>query len=120
MKRTRARLVGLFLLLTATLGGAGCYSPSIKGGQLHCGAQDKCPSAFHCALDGFCWPSGQDPNLRSPGRLTFTTASGGIAKGATHSVDLVVGQPGSAGRSAAPGSHTVTLGFGATAATRSK
>ena len=36
-----------------------------------------------------------------------------ILTGAGHSVEVVVGQPGPIGRAATPGSHTVTIGFGA-------
>jgi Pretoxin HINT domain len=43
---------------------AGCYSPDVGNGQLECSVPDnKCPSGFHCAVDGTCWQNGQDPDL---------------------------------------------------------
>lgn len=41
----------------------GCYKLNVENGQLRCSVPDnKCPSGFHCAIDGYCWKNGQDPN----------------------------------------------------------
>ncbi len=39
---------------------AGCFSPKYQSGNLHCPDQ-RCPSGYHCAVDGTCWQNGSDP-----------------------------------------------------------
>lgn len=40
----------------------GCYKLNIENGQLRCSVPEKkCPGGFHCAVDGYCWKTGQNP-----------------------------------------------------------
>lgn len=58
-------LISILLRLLAVTGAlslAGCYKLDFENGQLRCSVPDKkCPSGFHCAVDGYCWKNGQDP-----------------------------------------------------------
>jgi hypothetical protein len=55
--------MGLRCLLVAVAFATGCYKLNIDNGQLRCSVPDKkCPSGFHCASDGYCWKTGQDPS----------------------------------------------------------
>jgi hypothetical protein len=44
----------------------GCYAPEVHNGDLHCSADNRCPSGFDCALDNTCWAQGQFPDLGNP------------------------------------------------------
>jgi hypothetical protein len=50
------------LLLVVVALSAGCYKLNFENGQLRCSVPDKkCPSGYHCAIDGSCWKNGEDP-----------------------------------------------------------
>jgi hypothetical protein len=52
----KARYTTLLLLL------AGCYQLNLDNGQLRCSVPEKkCPKAFHCADDGYCWKMNENP-----------------------------------------------------------
>lgn len=40
---------------------AGCYKPLPPNGALLCSMDGQCPVGYHCAGDGTCWRTGEDP-----------------------------------------------------------
>lgn len=76
-----------FVLLTVALGG--CYRLDVDSGQLRCSSVgNRCPSSFYCAVDGFCWKNGQQPQPSTPatsaGHAGAATVSGGVSARSDH------------------------------------
>ncbi len=71
------------LAFVAAVALAGCFSPNVPNGKLHCSSDGKCPSGFHCASDRTCWKNGQDP---SPPDMSGGSTVGGGHAGAAHVV----------------------------------
>jgi hypothetical protein len=92
----------LLLLVVVALSG-GCYKLNIDNGQLRCSVPDqKCPSGFHCAIDGYCWKNGQDPMPVGPDMAQIppsATKGGVILSGGTsaqsphYKIIMSTGQP---------------------------
>ena len=98
-----------FVVVTAVLA-VGCYKVNFENGQLRCSVPDKkCPSGFHCAVDGYCWKNGQDPSPSDVGDMSVgpdmaqippsatkggVVVSGGVtAQSAHYKIIMSTGQP---------------------------
>jgi hypothetical protein len=55
---TSGRLAAVFVLGWL---GAGCFNPQFNPGAYKCGVGHPCPSNFHCATDGLCYPPDAGP-----------------------------------------------------------
>ncbi len=53
-------LVAALLGATAVLGA--CFSPQYGNGDVRC-SEKRCPTGYHCAVDGTCWKNGTDPPI---------------------------------------------------------
>lgn len=102
------RFIG-FVVVTGLLA-VGCYKVNFENGQLRCSVPDKkCPSGFHCAVDGYCWKNGQDPSPSDVGDMAIgpdmaqippsatkggVIVSGGVAAQSAHyKIIMSTGQP---------------------------
>lgn len=97
---------------------AGCYKLNFENGQLRCSVPDnKCPSGYHCATDGYCWKNGQDPTSTiSSGHPGSSTVGASVtASSANYKVIMSLGQsPGGNGSASSPSYHAATGVVGAT------
>ncbi len=97
---------------------AGCYSPEIASGQLQCSVSgSKCPSGFHCAIDGRCWKNGEDPsggpdmgNILYPPAAVWTSCGGGSVDVGSSQLNSSVGGASTMGVSTT-GASDVTFSF---------